>query len=732
MMKRLLSRRPTPRTGLATKPQQRRGSRRPCEAESLERRVLLSGAVAQILVVNGTTVGEYNSNGATVNASLIAGLSQTYGIAVSGANIFLPELNSGLAGNGTVEEYSTSGEIVNGSLITGLAAPEGIVVSGNDLFVSDELTGSIGEYTTAGATVNQDIVTGLPTVSSVQPLSIAVSGNDIFVLTTAYNNQNQIIGTIQEYTTTGLIVNQSVVTGIPDAEPQGIAVSGNDLFVVNRAANLLAEYTTSGQLVNGALLSGLDSPIGISIFGSDIFVMNSASDSIGEYTTSGATVNANLITGVFNGTWLATETAAGAPAQVAVTLQPDLAVAGQTIAPITVAIEDASGNVETTDDANVSLSILSGPSGGVLEGTTTVAAVNGLADFTNLKFTRGGEYTLEATSTGLAAATSTPINAIVGWIDEADLNQIVGWAYNPSNPSVSVAIEVQILNGPTQVFTANQNRQDVEPVTGNAAVGFDYATPMISTGSHLVNIFAEEPGVGNVLIGSTTLVSQNGLFDTHYYLQNNPQVLTDVQDGFYATAYDQYIAVGQFDEAIYGEPDPYWNESYYLAMNPDVQLAVNHGTISSGFMHYYLYGQFENRPGLVYVDPTFYLSTYSDVANAINPNGPVTSAFEHFCDFGQYEGRDPDPYFDTAYYEANNEDIPPYISGEPYSSAFEQFVEAGILPSEDRTWSMNFNEQTYFNDNMWLAPFIGPGPNQFISGFVHWLEYGQYEMLPGG
>src|SRR5580658_5097194 len=89
-----------------------------CVTESLEQRVLLSNS--QILVVNGTTVGEYNSNGSTVNSSLIAGLSNADGIAVSGANVFVPQLNSGLSGDGSVEEYTTSGEIVNGSLITGL------------------------------------------------------------------------------------------------------------------------------------------------------------------------------------------------------------------------------------------------------------------------------------------------------------------------------------------------------------------------------------------------------------------------------------------------------------------------------------------------------------------------------------------------------------------------------------------------------------------------------------
>ena len=69
------------------------------------------------------TIGEYDSSGATVNASLITGLKSPTGIAVSGSNLFVAEL-----GNGTIGEYTTSGATVNASLITGLDSPFGIVV----------------------------------------------------------------------------------------------------------------------------------------------------------------------------------------------------------------------------------------------------------------------------------------------------------------------------------------------------------------------------------------------------------------------------------------------------------------------------------------------------------------------------------------------------------------------------------------------------------------------------
>jgi hypothetical protein len=56
--------------------------------------------------------------------------------------------------NGTVGEYTTSGATVDPALISGLSQPFGIAVSGGNLFVTNFLTGTIGEYTTSGATVN--------------------------------------------------------------------------------------------------------------------------------------------------------------------------------------------------------------------------------------------------------------------------------------------------------------------------------------------------------------------------------------------------------------------------------------------------------------------------------------------------------------------------------------------------------------------------------------------------
>jgi autotransporter-associated beta strand protein len=72
-------------------------------------------------------------------------------------------------------------------------------------------------------------------------------------------------------------------------------------------------------------------------------------------------------------------------------------------------IQDASSAL-TTSTANVTVAIKTGPVGGSLVGTTTVAALGGVARFTDLNITGvTGTYTLEFTSSGLTSATSTNV-----------------------------------------------------------------------------------------------------------------------------------------------------------------------------------------------------------------------------------------------------------------------------------------------------------------------------------
>src|SRR5439155_3544865 len=98
------------------------------------------------------------------------------------------------------------------------------------------------------------------------------------------------------------------------------------------------------------------------------------------------------------------------------TVQPSTAAAGAGIAPaVQVAVQDAQGNTVTTATTSITVAIGTNPASGTLAGTTTMAAVNGVATFSTLSLNkRATGYTLIASATGLTGATSSAFNIGVG------------------------------------------------------------------------------------------------------------------------------------------------------------------------------------------------------------------------------------------------------------------------------------------------------------------------------
>src|SRR5512134_1424488 len=107
----------------------------------------------------------------------------------------------------------------------------------------------------------------------------------------------------------------------------------------------------------------------------------------------------------------------GTASQLAFTVQPSSAAAGATITPaIQVTARDAFGNAVPAFTGTVTLALGTNPPGtGVLDGTTSVAAVAGVANFPGLNIDEAGAgYTLTASATGLTGATSTPFTITPG------------------------------------------------------------------------------------------------------------------------------------------------------------------------------------------------------------------------------------------------------------------------------------------------------------------------------
>src|SRR5207253_2370474 len=91
------------------------------------------------------------------------------------------------------------------------------------------------------------------------------------------------------------------------------------------------------------------------------------------------------------------------------TVQPTDVPAGAPITPaVQITARDQFGNTASGFTGNVTVAIGNNAGGGTLSGTTTQAAVSGVATFGTLNIDKTGTgYTLTASSTGLAATTST-------------------------------------------------------------------------------------------------------------------------------------------------------------------------------------------------------------------------------------------------------------------------------------------------------------------------------------
>ena len=161
------------------------------------------------------------------------------------------------------------------------------------------------------------------------------------------------------------------------------------------------------------------------------------------------------------------------------------AVAGQNFAAasnVVVDAEDKSGSIDTTYNGPVTIELANNATG-VLVGTLTVNAVNGVATFTNLAIDTAGTFMLAATGTGLTAGTSTSIT-----ITPAPAAQLA-WVTEPP----AVATEDLAFGGTL----------DVEDRYGNLATGYN--------GNVSVTLDLNGISANGDLAGTTTVAASGGV-----------------------------------------------------------------------------------------------------------------------------------------------------------------------------------------------------------------------------
>src|SRR4029077_13614224 len=113
--------------------------------------------------------------------------------------------------------------------------------------------------------------------------------------------------------------------------------------------------------------------------------------------------------GLANATSSSFDVTAGGASELVFTVEPSNATAGVAIAPaVQVTARDAQGNSETAFTGNVTVALGANPGGGTLAGTAAMAAVGGVATFSNLSINRAGTgYPLVTSAAGLGNTPST-------------------------------------------------------------------------------------------------------------------------------------------------------------------------------------------------------------------------------------------------------------------------------------------------------------------------------------
>jgi hypothetical protein len=171
------------------------------------------------------------------------------------------------------------------------------------------------------------------------------------------------------------------------------------------------------------------------------------------------------------------------PARLFFTMQPKEVIAGVAMSPaFVVKVLDERANTVMSARTRITLALGNNPGGGTLSGTVTVAAVNGVAAFSDLSLdTSGTGYTLVAEATGLGRATSDPFR--VTFAPAKLVFQV-----QPSSAALAEAI------GP--------------PV--KVAV-LDVQENIVTTAAMSVTLAIETNPSGGTLAGNTTAVVENGV-----------------------------------------------------------------------------------------------------------------------------------------------------------------------------------------------------------------------------
>jgi subtilase family serine protease len=429
--------------------------------------VTVSSGIATFPGLSVNKVGTGYTLTAASAPSHTGATSAAFNVTVGSPNklAFVQGPTSAVAGSTMAPAVTVAVEDANGNVETGDHATQvslafGTNPGGATLTGGSAVTVSGGVATFSGLSVNK-VGTGYTLTATSSPTR---TGSTSAAFNVTVGPPNRLVF-VQGPTSTvaGSAITPSVTVAVEDAN--GNVESGDNATQVSLA---IGTNPGSGTLSGGSadtVSSGIATFSGLSV------------NKVG----TGYTLTATSSPSYTGATSAAFNVTPGAPSKLVFVQGPSSEVAGSTITPaVTVAVEDANGNVETGDHATqVSLAIGINPGVGTLSGGAAVTVSGGIATFSGLSVNKVGTgYTLTAASTpSYTGATSAAFNVTVGSPNKLVFVQgptpVVAGA--TITPAVTVAIEdananVETGDNATQVSLSIGNNPGGGTLTGGSAV----------------------------------------------------------------------------------------------------------------------------------------------------------------------------------------------------------------------------------------------------------------------
>lgn len=292
-------------------------------------------------------------------------------------------------------------------------AANGVALTTQPVIDVEDAQGNVN--LSASGTVNAVVTSGTATLTNATASIVSgeasfsgltISGTSGSITLTFYATGISGLSTLSTtLTMAGGPATQMVITQIPTNATSGLALTTSTIPIVSfedangNVSSVTPTVTISIASGSGSLsLASVKAAGGVAKFTGLVITANTPGPFTLLFQAPGFTQVTSAVIQV-----------SGVATQLALTTQPSGSTSGAVLTqqPV-VAIEDASGNVVTTDSSTtVAVSFATGS--GTLTGNS-VKAVNGVVTFTALKITAtSGSYTLNFTASGLTTATSSSL-----------------------------------------------------------------------------------------------------------------------------------------------------------------------------------------------------------------------------------------------------------------------------------------------------------------------------------